>query len=149
MTTKINILLVEDSRADARLIKEVFAEEKISVDINVVKDGEEALAYVRKEGAYKTSLRPDLILLDLNMPKKDGREVLAELKADESFKSIPVVILTTSQAEEDVLKSYELQASCYVTKPIDLEKFVKIIRSLDNFWFSAVKFPENSVNANI
>jgi CheY-like chemotaxis protein len=149
MTTKINILLVEDSRADARLIAEVFAEEKISVDINVVKDGEEAMAYVRKEGAYENSFRPDLILLDLNMPKKDGREVLAELKADESFKSIPVVILTTSQAEEDVLKSYELQASCYVTKPIDLEKFVKIIRSLDNFWFSAVKFPENSFNAKI
>jgi CheY-like chemotaxis protein len=148
MTSKINILLVEDSKADARLIEEVFAEEKISVDINVVKNGEEAMAYIRKEGAYKTALRPDLILLDLNMPKKDGREVLAELKADESFKSIPVVILTTSQAEEDVLKSYELQASCYVTKPIDLDKFIKIIRSLDDFWFSAVKFPENSVNAN-
>jgi two-component system, chemotaxis family, response regulator Rcp1 len=148
MTTKINILLVEDSRADARLIEEVFAEEKISVDINVVRNGEEAMAYLRKEGPYKTALRPDLVLLDLNMPKKDGREVLAELKADDSLKSIPVVILTTSQAEEDVLKSYELQASCYVTKPIDLDKFIKIIRSLDDFWFSAVKFPENNVNAN-
>jgi CheY-like chemotaxis protein len=148
MTTKINILLVEDSRADARLIEEVFREEKISVDINVVRNGEEAMAYMRKESAYKTALRPDLILLDLNMPKKDGREVLAELKADDSFQSIPVVILTTSQAEEDVLKSYKLQASCYVTKPIDLDKFIKIIRSLDDFWFSAVKFPENSVNAN-
>jgi chemotaxis family two-component system response regulator Rcp1 len=148
MTTKINILLVEDSRADARLIEEVFREEKISVDINVVRNGEEAMAYMRKEGAYKTALRPDLILLDLNMPKKDGREVLSELKDDDSFKSIPVVILTTSQAEEDVLKSYELQASCYVTKPIDLDKFIKIIRSLDDFWFSAVKFPENSINAN-
>jgi two-component system, chemotaxis family, response regulator Rcp1 len=141
VSDRLNILLVEDSRADARLIVEVFHDEKISADIDVVRDGEQAMAYMCQEGEYKDAIRPDLILLDLNMPKKDGREVLAELKSSDRFKAIPVVILTTSQSEEDVLKSYNLQASCYVTKPIDLEQFIKIIKSLDGFWISAVRYP--------
>lgn len=140
----IKILLVEDSRADARLIVEVFKEEKIAVDVDIVRDGEAAMSYLRREGEYSKSTQPDLILLDLNMPKKDGREVLAEVKGDEHLKSIPIVILTTSQSEEDILKSYNLQASCYVTKPIDLEQFTKIIKALDGFWFSAVRFPPKS-----
>lgn len=140
----IKILLVEDSRADARLIVEVFKEERIAVDVEIVRDGEAAMSYLRREGEYSEKPLPDLILLDLNMPKKDGREVLAEVKADEHLKSIPIVILTTSQSEEDILKSYNLQASCYVTKPIDLEQFTKIIKALDGFWFSAVRFPPKS-----
>lgn len=141
MSDNIKILLVEDSRADARLIVEVLQDEKIAVDIDVVRDGEQAMAYLHQEGDYKDAVCPDLILLDLNMPKKDGREVLAELKASDRFKAIPVVILTTSKSDEDVLKSYHLHASCYVTKPIDLDDFIKIIKSLDGFWFSAVRFP--------
>ncbi len=140
----IKILLVEDSRADARLIVEVFKEERIAVDVDIVRDGEAAMSYLRREGEYREKVQPDLILLDLNMPKKDGREVLAEVKADEHLRSIPIVILTTSQSEEDILKSYNLQASCYVTKPIDLEQFTKIIKALDGFWFSAVRFPPKS-----
>ena len=137
----IRILLVEDSIADARLIQEVFSEEKIAMNIDVVRDGNQALARLRKQGEFRDYVSPDLILLDLNLPKKDGRQVLAEIKADSALRAIPVVILTTSASEEDVLKSYKLQASCYVTKPIDLEAYVKMIRSFDEFWFSAVKFP--------
>ncbi|MGH9551513.1 MAG: response regulator, partial [Terriglobales bacterium] len=121
MSSSLKILLVEDSRADARLILEVFKEEKIAVDVDVVRDGEAAMVYLHRTGEFENVCRPDLILLDLNMPKKDGREVLSEIKADQRLKSIPVVILTTSQSEEDILKSYNMQASCYVTKPIDLE----------------------------
>lgn len=139
----IKVLLVEDSKADARLILEVFKDEKIAVDVTVVKDGEEAMDYLRTNGD-RESTKPDLILLDLNLPRKDGREVLAEIKSDQDLKSIPVVILTTSQSEEDILRSYDLQASCYVTKPIDLDRFIGIIKSLDNFWFSAVRFPPKS-----
>ncbi len=138
---KIRILLVEDSHADARLMLEVFRQEQIAVDVFVVRDGEEAMDYLNQQGNYKESLTPDLILLDLNLPKKDGREVLAEVKASPHLNSIPIIILTTSQSEEDVLKAYKLQAACYVTKPIDLQHFEKVIRSLDEFWFSAVKFP--------
>jgi chemotaxis family two-component system response regulator Rcp1 len=141
MNTRIKVLLVEDSRADARLIVEVFKEEKINVEVDVVRDGEEAMAYLRRQGSYENMSRPDLIMLDLNMPKKDGREVLAEIKGDPVLSPIPVVVLTTSQAEEDILKSYRLHASCFVTKPIDLDQFIKIIKSLDGFWFSAVKYP--------
>ncbi len=141
MSDRIKILLVEDSRADARLILEVFKEEKIAVDVDVVRDGEAAMSYLHRTGEYENTIQPDLILLDLNMPKKDGREVLAELKSNPQLNAIPVVILTTSQSEEDVLKSYKLQASCYVTKPIDLEQFTKIIKSFDGFWFSAVRYP--------
>ena len=141
MSSGLKILLVEDSRADARLILEVFAEEKIAVEVDVVRDGEAAMAYLHRTGEYSNTVQPDLILLDLNMPKKDGREVLAEIKSDQHLNSIPVVILTTSQSEEDILKSYKLQASCFVTKPIDLEQFTKTIKSLDGFWFSAVRYP--------
>ncbi len=137
------MLLVEDSRADARLIVEVFKEEQINVDVEIVRDGEEAMAYLYRKGQYEAALIPHLIILDLNMPKKDGREVLAEIKSDAALSTIPVVILTTSQSEEDIQKSYKLHASCFVTKPLDLEKFVAIIRSLDSFWFKAVKFPAN------
>jgi two-component system response regulator len=137
----IRILLVEDSIADARLIQEVFSEQKIAMTIDVVRDGEQAMALLRRQGEYKDFSCPDLILLDLNLPKKDGRQVLAEIKADNNLKSIPVVVLTTSASDEDIQKSYNLQASCYVNKPIDLESFVKMIKSLDEFWFSAVKFP--------
>lgn len=138
---RLNILLVDDSRADARLIIEVFKDEKIAVDVNVVRDGEAAMDYLTRAGEYENAKRPDLILLDLNMPKKDGREVLAEIKGNSELNAIPVIVLTTSQSEEDIIKSYKLQASCYVTKPIDLEQFVKIIKSLDEFWFSAVRYP--------
>lgn len=143
MNKRIRVLLVEDSRADARLVVEVFKEEQINVDIDVVRDGEEAMAYLYRQTQYVGAPVPDLIILDLNMPKKDGREVLAEIKSDSALSAIPVVILTTSQSEEDILKSYKLHASCFVTKPLELEKFVAIIRSLDSFWFKAVRFPAN------
>lgn len=139
MAETINVLLVEDSHADARLITEVFHDEKIMVTLEIVRDGVEAMEYLQRE---KT--KPDLIILDLNLPRKDGREVLAEIKEDSRLRTIPVVILTTSQSEEDILKSYKLNANCYVTKPIDLDQFIKIIKSIDEFWFSAVKFPRFS-----
>lgn len=138
---RLNILLVEDSRADARLILEVFKEEEVNATINVVRDGEEAMDFLLKRVPYADATAPNLILLDLNLPKKDGREVLAEIKQNADLDGIPIIILTTSQSEDDVAKCYKLQASCFVTKPIDLEKFVEVIRSLDEFWFSAVKFP--------
>jgi two-component system response regulator len=143
MTKNLKVLLVEDNRADARLILEVFKDEQIMVDVEIVRDGEDAMSFLRRQGQYLNAPCPDLIILDLNLPKKDGREVLSELKGDPHLKSIPVVILTTSQSAEDILKSYKLQASCYVTKPIDLEQFIKIIKSLNEFWFSAVRFPAN------
>jgi chemotaxis family two-component system response regulator Rcp1 len=137
----MNVLLVEDSLADLTLILEVLNDEKIKVDVSVVRDGMQAMDYLNKKGEYKDSISPDLVLLDLNLPKKDGREVLAEMKSSPELKLIPVVVLTTSQAEEDIIRSYDLQASCYVTKTIDLEQFIKIIKSIDGFWFTAVKFP--------
>jgi two-component system response regulator len=139
MAETIKVLLVEDSQADARLIKEVFRDEKIMVDLDIARDGEEAMEYLLREGN-----NPDLVILDLNLPRKDGREVLAEIKENKSLRTIPVVILTTSQSEEDIIKSYKLNANCYVTKPIDLDQFIKIIKSLDEFWFSAVKFPREN-----
>ena len=141
MNRKLQLLLVEDSEADARLIKEVMKEQNVAVDISVVRDGEEAMSYLYKQDGYENVGRPDLIVLDLNMPKKDGREVLAELKANLDLRSIPVLILTTSDSDEDILKSYKLQASCYVTKPMDLDKFSDIVKSLDQFWFANVRFP--------
>lgn len=138
---QLSILLVEDSRADARLILEVFKEEEVNATIHVVRDGEEAMDFLLKRSPYADATTPNLILLDLNLPKKDGREVLAEIKQNADLDGIPIIILTTSQSEDDVAKCYKLQASCFVTKPIDLENFVQVIRSLDEFWFSAVKFP--------
>lgn len=144
MDSNLKVLLVEDSQADITLILEVLQDEKIFADVSVVRDGVEALEYLQRKGPYADATVPDLILLDLNLPKMDGREVLAQLKASPSLQSIPVVILTTSQAEEDIIKSYKLQASCYVSKPIDLEQFIKIVKSIDDFWFSAVRYPPKS-----
>lgn len=135
------ILLIEDNLGDIRLIKEAFKEGKIINRVSVVEDGEAAMAFLRREGPYAGAVRPDLILLDLNLPKKDGREVLAEIKADEDLKRIPVVVLTTSQAEEDILRTYDLHANCYVAKPVDLEQFLAVVRSIEDYWLAIVKLP--------
>ncbi|MBF0479129.1 MAG: response regulator [Candidatus Omnitrophica bacterium] len=137
----IEILLVEDNPADVRLTTEALKEEKIFNNLNVVTDGVEAVAYLKKEGRYAQAVRPDLILLDLNLPKKDGREVLKEIKNDEKLKAIPVVVLTVSKAEEDIIKTYNLHANCYITKPVDLEQFVKVAKTIQEFWFTIVKLP--------
>ena len=137
----IDILIIEDNEGDARLIKEVLSDGKIANLLHNVKDGVQAMEFLRKKGAYANVVKPDLIILDLNLPKKDGREVLSEIKNDPELKKIPVVIMTTSQAEEDILKSYNLHANCYITKPIDLNQFIKVIKSIEEFWFSIVKLP--------
>jgi CheY-like chemotaxis protein len=138
----IEILLVEDNPGDARLTVEAMRDAKVGNHINVVEDGVEAMAFLRREGRYSGSPRPDLILLDLNLPKKDGREVLAEVKADPLLRRIPVVVLTTSRAEEDVLRAYDLHANCYVTKPVGLEQFMQVIKNIDHFWIRVVVLPE-------
>jgi len=138
---QINILMAEDSPSDADLAREAFKNGKILNELVIVPDGVEAMAYMRKEGKYAKVSRPDLIVLDLNMPKKDGRQVLTELKQDPVFKLIPVVILTTSEDEADVLKSYELQASCYVTKPMDFDNFLEVAKQIKQFFFSVVTLP--------
>ena len=138
---QIEILLVEDSPGDARLTQEAMADAKIRNRISVVNDGLEALAFLQQEGQYEGAPRPDLILLDLNMPRMDGREVLAAIKNDDGLKTIPVVVLTTSEADADILKSYELHASCYITKPVDLEQFITVVAGIEEFWFSIVKLP--------
>ena len=137
----IEILLVEDSPADVRLTQEVLKKSKIRNRLHVVKNGMEALAFLRREGKYAQAVRPDLILLDLNLPRKSGREVLAEIKADEQLKVIPVVILTISSAEQDIATSYKNYANCYIIKPIDLTQFVGVVRSIEDFWLSIVKLP--------
>ncbi|WP_420795568.1 response regulator [Fortiea contorta] len=137
----IQVLLVEDNPGDALLTRIALEDSKISIHLNVVEDGVEAMAFLRKQDKYTQAAHPDIVLLDLNLPKKDGREVLAEIKADQNLKRIPVVVLTTSQAEEDVLKAYDLSANCYITKPVDFDQFVKIVRSIENFWFAIVKLP--------
>lgn len=137
----IDILLVEDNQGDADLAREALEDSKLHNTLNVVGDGEAAMAFLRKQGQYAAALRPDLILLDLNLPKKDGREVLAEIKADVGLKRIPVVILTTSRAEEDILRSYNLHANCYITKPIDLTQFLRVVKSIEDFWLSIVVLP--------
>jgi chemotaxis family two-component system response regulator Rcp1 len=139
----IDILLVEDNAADVRLTEEVLTESKVHNNLMVANDGVEALKCLRQQGKFKDSPRPDLILLDLNLPIKDGREVLAEIKADPSLKRIPVVVLTTSKAEEDILKTYNLHANCYITKPVDLEQFVTVVRYIEDFWLAIVKLPGN------
>ena len=140
-TDVIDILLVEDNPADVRLTEEAMRDSKILNRMNVVHDGVEALAYLRREGKYSNATRPDLILLDLNLPKKDGRELLSDIKNDDGLKSIPVVVLTTSDAHTDIVKSYDLHANCYITKPVELEKFMQIVRVIENFWFGIVKLP--------
>ena len=139
----IQILLVEDSPADVRLTKEALKEEKMHINLNVVGDGAEAMQFLRKEGKFAKAVRPDLILLDLNLPKMDGREVLKELKSDDNLKTIPTVILTVSKAEEDVLKTYNLHANCYITKPLDLNQFSHVVKSIKDFWLTIVKLPPN------
>jgi CheY-like chemotaxis protein len=141
----VEILLVEDNPGDVRLTIEALKDGKMRNGLNVVEDGIEALAYLRREGKYTDAPRPDLILLDLNLPKKDGREVLAEIKADENLRLIPVVVLTTSQAEEDILKAYGLNANCYITKPVDLDQFIKIVKTIEEFWLTMVKLPSEHI----
>ncbi len=137
----IQVLLVEDNPGDVRLTKEALKEGKLLNHVHVVGDGVEALSFVRKQGKYANAVQPDLILLDLNLPKKDGREVLAAIKTDPGLKRIPVVVLTTSSAEEDVLKTYDLHANCYITKPVDLEQFMRVVKSIEDFWVTVVKLP--------
>jgi two-component system, chemotaxis family, response regulator Rcp1 len=139
--TAIDILMVEDNPGDARLTEEALKESKVYNNLHHVRDGVEAMEFLRKEGCYSDAPTPDIILLDLNLPRKDGRQVLAELKAMPRLKNIPVVVLTTSEAEQDIVKSYELHANCYITKPVDLDKFVEIIHGIENFWLSIVKLP--------
>jgi CheY-like chemotaxis protein len=139
----VEILLVEDNPGDIRLTKEAMKEAKIVNNLNVVEDGVEALAYLRKKRKFKNANRPDLILLDINLPKKNGREVLAEIKQDKNLKQIPVVILTVSKAEEDIIKTYELHANCFITKPVNMDRFIKVVKSIEDFWFSIVKLPPN------
>jgi chemotaxis family two-component system response regulator Rcp1 len=137
----IQILLVEDNPGDVRLTREALKDSKMHNTLHVASDGVEALRFLRGEGEYEGSPRPDIILLDLNLPRKDGREVLAEIKADESLRRIPVVILTTSDDEHDILRSYDLHANCYITKPLDLRQFATIVKTIENFWFQIVKLP--------
>jgi two-component system, chemotaxis family, response regulator Rcp1 len=137
----IDILLVEDNAADVRLTQEVLTDSKVRNNLMVANDGVEALSCLRQEGKFKGAPRPDLILLDLNLPVKDGREVLAQIKNDPVFKTIPVVILTTSKAEEDIVKTYNLHANCYITKPVDLEQFVTVVNYIEDFWLAIVKLP--------
>ncbi len=138
----IDILLVEDNEGDARLAMEALKDSKIRNIIHHVLDGEEAMAFLRQEGAYADKPKPDLILLDLNLPRKDGREVLAEIKSDNYLKTIPVVVLTVSSDEQDILKSYNLHANCYVNKPLGLDQFLEVIRSIEDFWLTIVKLPD-------
>jgi chemotaxis family two-component system response regulator Rcp1 len=137
----VEILLVEDNLGDARLTREALKEGKVYNNLHWVKDGVEALEFLHRTGRHKGVPKPDIILLDLNLPKKDGREVLQEIKADPDLQRIPVVILTTSKAEEDVLKTYALHANCYVTKPVDLDQFIRVVQSIDNFWLTVVTLP--------
>jgi chemotaxis family two-component system response regulator Rcp1 len=139
----VEILLVEDNPGDERLTREALKEGKVYSNLHWVKDGVEAMEFLRRQGKYHDVPRPDIILLDLNLPKKDGREVLQDIKNDEALKRIPVVVLTTSKAEEDVLRTYNLHANCYVTKPVDLEKFIVVVKSIDAFWLTVVTLPPN------
>jgi len=137
----IEILLVEDNPGDIRLTLEALKEAKVRNSLSVVGDGVDAMAFLRREGRYSAAPRPDIILLDLNLPKKDGRQVLAEVKGDQDLRRIPIVILTTSKAEEDILKTYDLHANCFVTKPVDFDQFVKVVQSIEHFWLSIVTLP--------
>jgi CheY-like chemotaxis protein len=140
----IEILLVEDNPGDVRLTIEALNEGHMRNNLRVARDGVEALEFLRHQGRFADAVRPDLILLDLNLPRMDGREVLAAVKSDPQLKTIPIVVLTTSHAEQDILNSYELQANCYITKPVDLEKFITVIRSIENFWLTVVTLPNRT-----
>ena len=137
----VEILLVEDNPADVRLTREALNSDRLWNNLSVTKDGVEAMAYLRRQGRFAAAPRPDLILLDLNLPKKDGREVLAEIKADPNLMLIPVVVLTLSAVEEDILRTYGLHANCYITKPVDLRQFMKVVKSIEDFWLAIVKLP--------
>ncbi len=137
----IEILMVEDNPGDVRLTVEALKEGKVRNNLYTVEDGEEALRYLRRQGQYAEAIRPDLVLLDLNLPKKSGREVLAEIKEDPKLKRIPVVILTVSEAEQDILKSYNLHANCYITKPVNLDRFIEVVKSIEDFWLTVVMLP--------
>lgn len=137
----IDILLVEDNPGDVRLTREALKEGKVLNNLSVAGDGVEALAFLKHEGPYATSAHPDIILLDLNLPRMDGRELLAKIKTDPDLRRIPVVILTTSKAEEDIVKTYDLHANCYITKPVDLDQFIAVVKSVEEFWFTIVKLP--------
>lgn len=139
----IDILLVEDNPADVRLTREALKDVKLLIRLDVVTDGVQAMEYLCRQGKYADAPRPELIILDLNLPRKDGREVLEEIKADERLRRIPVVILTTSAAEEDVLRAYNLHANCYVTKPVNFDQFIKVVQSIEEFWLTIVKLPPN------
>jgi CheY-like chemotaxis protein len=141
VTKPIEVLLVEDNPGDAQLTRIALSDGKMCINLSLTEDGVDALAFLRKEGKYVDAPRPDLILLDLNLPRKDGREVLAEIKADPSLKRIPVVVLTTSQSDTDILQAYELAANCFITKPVDFDQFVKIVQTIEDFWFTVVKLP--------
>ena len=137
----VEVLLVEDNPGDVRLTREALKDGKVSNNLSVVQDGVEAMRFLRREGPYADAPRPDVVLLDLNLPKKDGRQVLQEIKSDEALRMIPVVILTSSEAERDISGAYALQANCYITKPVDLDQFITVVRSIEDFWFSIVKLP--------
>lgn len=143
----IEILLVEDNPGDARLTQEALREGKIRNNLHHARDGVEAMAFLRREGEYGKAPTPDLVLLDLNLPRKDGREVLAEMKQDARLRTIPVVVLTTSEAENDIVRSYELHANCYITKPVGLEQFIAIVREIESFWLAVVTLPNRNENA--
>lgn len=142
MMRPVEILLVEDNPGDVRLTKEALREGKLSTNLSVAPDGVEALAFLHQQGKYAEAPRPDIVLLDLNLPKMDRREVLANLKADPDLRRIPVVVLTTSQAEQDILRTYDLHANCYITKPVDLDQFITIVQSIEGFWFTIVTLPQ-------
>jgi CheY-like chemotaxis protein len=139
----IHVLLVEDSPGDARLTQEAFREANVTIKLHVAPDGVEAMAFLKREGDHADAPRPDLILLDLNLPRMDGREVLALIKGDDNLRSIPTVILTTSEAEADIVKSYDLQANCYLSKPVQLDSFVGLVKSISDFWLTTAKLPRN------
>src|SRR6267143_494508 len=139
----VDILLVEDNPGDVRLMREALREAKFQNELYVAEDGVEAIAFLRRQGKYAGAVRPDLILLDLNLPRKDGLEVLAEIKEDADLKRIPVVVLTTSQAEADILRAYNLHANCYINKPVDIEQFLTVVKSIEDFWLAIVKLPPN------
>ena len=139
--TPVEILLIEDNPADVRLTREALAEGKVLNNLTVAADGVEGLAVLRREGVYADAPRPDIILLDLNLPKKDGREVLADIKHDPDLRRIPVVVLTTSRAEQDLVKTYNLHVNCYIVKPVDLDQFITVVQSIEDFWFSIVRLP--------
>lgn len=137
----VELLLVEDNPGDVRLTREALKAGKVLNHLSVVHDGEQALAFLRRQGAFAEAPRPDVILLDLNLPRKDGREVLADIKADDALRRIPVVIVTTSDADRDILEAYDLNANCYITKPVDLQQFIEVVRHVSDFWLTIVKLP--------